>query len=49
MRVFKDPTFNQYYLKLIPHFYNKVDNLTNENNIIIEKVKSKIDLLIKSI
>ena len=25
----------------MPHFYNKVDALTNENNIVIERVKSK--------
>lgn len=39
-RIFKDPTFNQYYLKLIPHFYNKVDALTNESNLVIERAKS---------
>lgn len=41
-RVFKDPTHNQYYLKLMPHYYNKVDDLSNESMLLIENVESNI-------
>ncbi len=41
-RIFKDPTFNQYYLKLMPHFYNKVDSLTQENTVVVENVTSNL-------